>query len=404
MFMKICIVTPDYPKPSQPIVTGVASVNYVLAHGLAEAGHSVVVVTLSRQAESVESDAGVVVHRLKPGNLHWYFSKIPWIGKMLYVAIKEIEISFILAQRVGTLNRLNHFDVIESSETGSLFIGFPFKYCPLVIRLHGEAHTFLKHTPNITLPFAQTLSRRLQLVALRRAEKLISPSSVHAEYISRELGKPLETIDVVQHGIQQEDQVGVELEQSVEPVILFAGRLELRKGIFDAFACIAQIISKIPSVRLVVVGSYHPTIKPTDIQKRIVELGIGDNVEKIGEVSFTELSNWYHYAQILLMPSYYETFGMVALEAMCAGLPVIAYSGSSLSEIIINDKTGFTVDRGNIDQLSLRVVELLSDPVKRHTFSQAARKRAAQFSVEKFIDGTLNVYGSVVESPKGESK
>jgi glycosyltransferase involved in cell wall biosynthesis len=111
------------------------------------------------------------------------------------------------------------------------------------------------------------------------------------------------------------------------------------------------------------------------------ELGIGQKVKFLGKT--TDVERLLCISDLFLLPSEKESFGLAALEAMGAGVPVISSNTGGLPEVNIHNQTGFTANVGDVDIMSGYAIDLLKDPVKHLEFCQAARKQAERFSIEE---------------------
>jgi glycosyltransferase involved in cell wall biosynthesis len=142
--------------------------------------------------------------------------------------------------------------------------------------------------------------------------------------------------------------------------LLFVGNVIARKGLHDLVEALA-LLRDIP-FRLEVVGSCE--MEPAyakRVHERIVELGLADRVRFHGTLTGENLAACFRDAQVLVVPSSYEGFGIVYLEAMGFGLPVIASAAGATEEIVRHEVTGFLVQPGDVRSLSLRIESLLED-------------------------------------------
>lgn len=387
--MNLCFVTPTYLEAGQATNSGVATAIHTLAHGLQAAGHVVTVVALSRAMRGDAELDGVRVHYVQPDQLHWYVSKMPLIGRHLAQPLRELANSLRLARAVRRLHRQQPFDVIESTETGSFFLAWQ-RDLPLIIRLHGEEYTFAMHTPTLRLSFALRLTRALQRTALWRAQALISPSAAHAECVAKELRRPAERICIVPHGLTLPSV------QRAQPpktsLVLFVGRLQAVKGICDALIAFAKAQELVPQARLAIIGSNHPTQPQQALDTLIAQLSIGAYVQQLGSLPQTALSAWYERARLLLMPSYYESFGLVALEAMAHGLPIVGYASGALPEVV--ERAGLLVSSGDVEALAQALAHGLTDDQLWQRLSACARERVMHYTVARQVEQSLAVYRS----------
>lgn len=165
-------------------------------------------------------------------------------------------------------------------------------------------------------------------------------------------------------------------------------RLIEQKGLIHALEAFSQICDRHPDAHYVIIGD--GPLRPA-LETRIGELGL------LGRV---HLPGWRQHAAALmpafdafLMPSLWEGFGLVVIEAMAAGLPVIASRVSALPEIVIDGETGLLVPPGDATALVSAMRQLLDDPVARAQMGAAGRARLeSAFSAQRMIDETAALY------------
>ena len=122
------------------------------------------------------------------------------------------------------------------------------------------------------------------------------------------------------------------------------------------------------------------------------ELGIGDVVTFLGKRAQQSLPYYYSAADVVVMPSRYESFGMVALEAMACGTPVIASDVGGLSYTVQDGVTGFLVPANDPDSLADAICHILNDQAFRDTLGQQAAAAARQYAWPRIADQILDVY------------
>lgn len=196
-------------------------------------------------------------------------------------------------------------------------------------------------------------------------------------------------IEVIYNGIEAEPFMqpsprDFRTEWRIKPeelVLGFVGQLDERKGIRVLLAAFQRIKREWPQTRLVFVG-----------QGPLREL-IVDEIDKQrwGEAVLNpgfldDIAGVMQALDILLLPSYWEGFGIVLIEAMAAGKPAISTDTSSMPEIIADGQTGFVVPPGDVEALADRVMQLLRDTTLREKFGRAARQRVLEkFTQQRMI-------------------
>ena len=149
------------------------------------------------------------------------------------------------------------------------------------------------------------------------------------------------------------------------PLLLYVGRLAPIKGLDTLLDALAQVRAGGRPVQLLVVGgdADEPVNgHEAELRRRIAALGLAQAVRFIPAQPQGVLPTYYAAADVSLLPSYYESFGMVALEAMACGSPVIASRVGGLTTTVRDGVTGFLVPEGNVGALAERMEALIDDP------------------------------------------
>ena len=177
------------------------------------------------------------------------------------------------------------------------------------------------------------------------------------------------------------------------PLVLFVGRLEPLKGVPVLLEAAQLVLKRMPHVRFVLAGGNHPTLTKESLSRLVQQFSLNGQVEFVGYVPSEQLIGWYRRVTLCVLPSYYETFGIAALESMAFGVPVVATRVGGLPEVIVDGVTGFLVAPGNSHALAEKIICLLRDKPLLAEMGQAGRERVKRFfDVESIADLTLKVY------------
>jgi D-inositol-3-phosphate glycosyltransferase len=186
-------------------------------------------------------------------------------------------------------------------------------------------------------------------------------------------------------------------------MVLFVGRIEPLKGVdtlIQAMSCV-QLKEERP-VHLAIIGG-DPAASPQEmsaemarLQKLCDDLSVGQTVVFLGKRDQDKLPYYYSAAELLVMPSHYESFGMVALEAMACGTPVIASEVGGLAYLVRDGETGFTIPDQEPEALCEKISWLLSDHQLHATMSQRAVEYAQDYAWEKISEQIVDVYQELV--------
>lgn len=177
--------------------------------------------------------------------------------------------------------------------------------------------------------------------------------------------------------------------------ILFVGRLEPLKGIETGIKAISELIDI--DIKLNIAGGDAEYGETHRLKNIALQYNIMDRVKFLGVINRKLLPKLYREHDILIMPSYYESFGLSALEAHSSGLPVIASSVGGISEVVINDETGFLVyPVDNFSKYAEKIRILSKDHNLRKLFGNNARRHAKTFDWKMVGPKLIDVYNSFI--------
>jgi D-inositol-3-phosphate glycosyltransferase len=189
-------------------------------------------------------------------------------------------------------------------------------------------------------------------------------------------------------------------------MILFAGRIERLKGVDTLFRAVALLKRTRPdwdwaNICVSVIGGdpseegLQQNAEMARLHELRDELGLDDLIAFLGARDQDALHFYYSAAQLLVMPSHYESFGMVALEAMACGTPVIASDVGGLSTLVQHNKTGLRVKVNDPEELARAIERLMDDEVRRRRMAHAAACYAEDYSWPKVVDKLVAVYAEI---------
>jgi D-inositol-3-phosphate glycosyltransferase len=185
---------------------------------------------------------------------------------------------------------------------------------------------------------------------------------------------------------------------------LFAGRIQPLKAPDVLLRAVAVLLDERPELRsnivVPVVGgpSGSGLAKPEGLQKLAARLGIADVVRFRPPVGQEQLADWFRAASVLVMPSYSESFGLVAIEAQAAGTPVLAASVGGLPVAVRDGETGFLV-QGHDPAAYARVLgDLAADPRLAPRMGEAAARHAQSFGWDTAAAATADVYTAAMHA------
>jgi D-inositol-3-phosphate glycosyltransferase len=233
------------------------------------------------------------------------------------------------------------------------------------------------------------IADRLLVTSRRERDNLLRYYEAAPEKVSTvACGVNLERFQPMDRGIARR-RIGADPN---EALLLYVGRFASEKGLerlIRAMGCLRQI----PRLRLIVVGGDGST-DPTTRQMKALgrRLGAAEAIAFVGRVDQRELPSFYSAADVLVLPSSYESFGMVALEAMACGTPVVATRVGAMEEIIRSGENGHLVDGFNPSSLAEAVAAWLRRGPKPPSGTAAVRRSVWRYDWTRAASEVLKVY------------
>jgi len=338
---------------------------------------------------------GVTVISVSLPSLHWYLSKIPNLGASLALLWREIEWSWVFKQYIAQL--ASPPEIVESSETGGLFLG-KASHFRWIARLHGSAY-FFQQSMGGAINLGARWAHNLQRQSWRQASMVTTPSRTHAKQVLQSAPELGGHIRVIPNPIQS-DLLQAALATSAQArdsnLVLFVGRLAPVKGVITLLEAIRRVLSTNSQVNFILAGEWQMPNSPSDYG-----LGKSAQVQWLGHVSWLDLVDWYRRAMMVVIPSFYETFGLSAIEAAAFGKPVIATGAGGLPEVVEDGVTGILVPAADPYALAEGIIQLLRDPELCWRMGQAGREKVlASFTVERVVTEMLDLYTTVDANEK----
>jgi len=237
---------------------------------------------------------------------------------------------------------------------------------------------------------------------VKTADRIVAANVVERAHLVWYYGATSEGISVIPCGVDTElfqpmSQAAAKdlLELPPEPALLYVGRLEPIKGLETLLEAMARIGG---AARLYIVGgdSDEPSSPhAARLRTRVAALGLDRRVRFLGAQPQRRLRYFYAAAEATVMPSYYESFGMVALEAMACGSPVVASRVGGLTTTVKDGLTGYLVTEGDAQALSERLELLLHDPETRARLGREATRWAADHRWPCVAEAVCRLYSEM---------
>jgi D-inositol-3-phosphate glycosyltransferase len=246
---------------------------------------------------------------------------------------------------------------------------------------------------------------QVEYEVLKHSDHLIAESQASKDHMVQDYGVDPERIEIIPCGVdtsifhpQDRQQARHRLGLPGGPLLLFIGRLQPLKGIDTLLRCAHDVRQRHDDVQVLIVGGgidaddLHERQERERLHALTRELGLGEHVRFIHAQPQEQLAHYYTAADVLVMPSHYESFGMVVLEAMACGTPVVASHVGGLASTVLPGQTGFLAPVGDVQAFAWSIEQLISAPALWQSMSEAAYRRAQAYTWPRIMKRTLQLY------------
>lgn len=276
---------------------------------------------------------------------------------------------------------------------------------PLIFTFHTQYWEYTHYIPfpqEAVQDFLKNAVHRWLAEFMQKCQHIIIPSESMRDILVRDYGLH-ERYSVIPTGTDLEpflnaDGKALRSEKGWqdETILISVGRLAPEKNWDTLIRAFAKACEKHPGIRLVLIGDGNAR---QSLETLASELGVTDRVTFTGALPFDEIPRYLKAADVFAFASVTETQGLVTIEAMAAGLPVVAVDGPGTHDIVEHGKQGFLVENDS-DALAKGLHKLLSDPQRIKRLSSHALKKAKAFDVNQLGKQLLSVYEQAIEDKK----
>jgi glycogen(starch) synthase len=216
-----------------------------------------------------------------------------------------------------------------------------------------------------------------QETVIASADRVIALSRDERDLIAKYCPEARDRVRIVGNGIDDSAAARAAVRrkrQNDSPLVLYSGRFVDRKGIRELLQAIPRVLDSIPNVRFVLAGGYGTA---AEIEHAWLDESLKpyrNQIHFTGWLTPDKVSAWYRRADILVMPSWYEPFGMVILEGMLHGLPIAATSVGGPVDILEHERTALLFPPRDVQGLTNALLQLIDKPNLRQEIGRAAAK------------------------------
>jgi glycogen(starch) synthase len=394
--MRVLVLSWEYP----PLIEGgLARHVRKLAENLAAQDTEVHVLTRGLEESPAEEELdGVMVHRVReperPRELTEFVTWIEHMNADMLAAGVEVGDS-------------HDFDVVHGHDwlvaNAGDHLAKRFR-CPLVVTIHATEYG--RHQGWVD-KHPQSYIDGVERWMANRADRVVTCSAYMRDHVSDIYGLEEERVAVIPNGIDPSELVPVDDLETLrsrfaapdERLVLLVGRLVYEKGFQLALEALPGLIERLGNVRFLVAGS---GTAEHELREQATELGLDDHGTFLGWIGDDTLHSLYRIADLTVVPSIYEPFGLVALEAMASGCPCIVADTGGLREIVPpNERVGLRFNGGDPEHLAVMVERLLTDAELRDRLVAEASEHVLSFDWGDVARQVADVYGEAVSDASG---
>lgn len=289
---------------------------------------------------------------------------LPIVWKKSWLARLQM-LPFLVVHTLSVMWYARGYDIIHAQWTLSAGVAWVSKivhHCPIVVTVHGS--DVFQVTRNVIGAF---ITRKV----LMGCNAIIAVSSALKDEVKK-LGVNWKIIEVIPDGIDTEKFTVSSCNR--EPVLLYVGSLIKRKGVNYLIDALSQLVEKNPSYKLVIIGDGS---ERTALERQVTQLKLEKWVQFTGSLPQEEVRNWMQIAKIFVLPSVEEGLGVVLLESLACGTPIVASNVGGIPDVVVSE-VGILVPVADPVFLAEALDKMINDEHLWLEMSANARRRAEE--------------------------
>lgn len=362
-----------------PVVSGVVRSVATFRQALSELGHNVFI--LAQQSSEYEET--------EPFVFRYPSVDLPLMsGFPLTIPISNFIDKLLPSLKIDVIHSHHPFLLGQTAANKAIELNVP-----LVFTYHTRYREY-SHYVSLNQDLVKEAISRWLGEYMQKCHHIVVPSESIKQMLADEYGT-LEQVTVVPTGIdlapyrQAEGQLVRQLRGWGEDKVLISiGRLAKEKNWEMLLTAVAEVMQHCSDVRLVIIGDGDDR---EALQEYAIDLDMRDRVEFTGKIPFADIPSYLNAADLFCFASTTETQGLVTMEAMAAGLPVVAVDASGTRDVVENDREGF-LTMNQSDSLARAIERVIRDDELRQRFSQAAIEKAETFEMKYMAERLVSVY------------
>lgn len=305
-----------------------------------------------------------------------------------------------------------HYDLLHSHYWLSGWVALQLRQVWSVPLVH-MSHT-LGYPKNAAAQqvWEQEPPRRLQVEyeVLTRSDALVAESPASKQHMVQEYGVDPARVQIIPCGVdttlfrpqnRQQARRALALPEAL-PLVLFVGRLQPLKGLDTLLRAVHLVRQQHPLLQALIVGGGLDASDPHEAEELACLRVLAEHLELTPHLTFIKaqpqetLAQYYAAADVFVLPSHYESFGMVALEAMACGIPVVASHVGGLASTIVHERTGLLAPVGDWPAFARAIMRVLASPTLRDMCRHASVQRAQTYAWPRVVERNVQLYQRLI--------
>ena len=294
------------------------------------------------------------------------------------------DFNFLLFQML----REKNIDIIHANDWMTVPAGLMLKGAgkKFIFHVHSTEYDRTNNNPRMRVV-------GMEKAGIRQADGVITTSNQMKQQLIERYGANPSKVYVLYNGIDVEKfrgHINLRKKKPGEKIVLFVGRLTVQKGVWELLHAARKVVDHNPKVKFLIVGGGGSARELIDLS---INLGLQENVIFTGRVPEEELLAAYRVCDLFVMPSVSEPFGIVALEAMASGKPILVSKTSGVSEIV---RHRLVVDYWDTEMMASKILEALTYPDLSESLIKNGSREIEKMDWKYSVKRLRNIYRRVV--------
>lgn len=361
--MHIAFLTPEYPHEKVRQTAGIGTSIKNLATALVQEGVRVSVFVYSQKTSGIFVEDGINIHLIENRNYRFF-------GWFLYRKYLQQYLNMaVVSEKI---------DLIEAPDWTGI-TAFMLLKVPVVLRLHGSDAYFCE----LEGRKQKWKNFWFEKLATLQAKAFVAPSDF-AGALTKKLFNIRKKIETIPNGLQLQRFVNSQPDRYERGLLLYVGTIIRKKGVLELPAIFTKVLAVCPEAHLMLIGSDSADIQTQsastwELMQHQLDASLKDKVSYLGKLPYNEISHYFQKAHVCVFPTFAETQGMVAIEAMAMQKAVVNSNIGWAKELLVDGESGYLVHPSDHDLFASRIVELLTNAEKTSSIGLNARQHAERF-------------------------